>query len=163
MVVKSSRRWDWMASAGVIWILILIGLGGLVVLVPTLASELSGEFSEYRGDFLILVFLLGVPVVISLGILGLILLLLRRIRLDRMLTEASYNPIRWLVRLAASLAGSFVLIGVWLSIKNTLPPVIAIVLAVFALISLAVALVTNVLFGLLKQAVAHSDELREVI
>ncbi len=163
MVVKYSTRVTEAASACVIWILIFIGLGGLVVLVPALAGELSDQFSEYRGDFLILVFLLGVPVVIGLGILGLILLLLRRIRLDRMLTDVSYKPIRWLVRLAASLAGSFALIGVWLSIKNTLPPVIAIVLAVFALISLAVALVTHVLFGLLKQAVAHSDELREVI
>jgi Na+-driven multidrug efflux pump len=161
--VKSSKQWDWVVSESVIWILIFMGLGGLVVLVPALAGELSDQFSEYRGDFLILVFLLGVPVVIGLGILGLILLLLRRIRLDRMLTEVSYKPIRWLVRLAATLAGSFALIGVWLSIKNTLPPVIAIVLAVFALISLAVALVTHVLFGLLKQAVAHSDELREVI
>ncbi len=161
--MKSSKQWDWVVSESVIWILIFMGLGGLVVLVPALAGELSDQFSEYRGDFLILVFLLGVPVVIGLGILGLILLLLRRIRLDRMLTEVSYKPIRWLVRLAATLAGSFALIGVWLSIKNTLPPVIAIVLAVFALISLAVALVTHVLFGLLKQAVAHSDELREVI
>lgn len=134
-----------------------------MILVPAIAGELTAEFSQYESDFVILVALVGLPVLLGLAILGLILVLLRRIRLDRMLAPASYGPIRWLVLASALLAGSFVLIGIWLTMKNTLPPVIAIVLAVLALVSLAVSLVTNVLFELLKQAVAHSDELREVI
>lgn len=161
--MEHSNRVTAYAAGSVLWILILIGLGGLLILVPALAGELTSEFSQYQSDFMILAALLGLPVLIGLAILGLILVLLRRIRLDRMLAPASYGPIRWLVLASALLAGSFALIGVWLAVKNTLPPVIAIALAVFALVSLAVALVTNVLFGLLKQAVAHSDELREVI
>lgn len=161
--MKHSSRVTEQAAQTVLWLLILIGLGGLVILVPALAGELTAEFSQYQSDFMILAALLGLPVLIGLAILGLILVLLRRIRLDRMLAPASYGPIRWLVLASALLAGSFVLIGIWLTIKNTLPPVIAIVLAVLALVSLAVSLVTNVLIGLLKQAVAHSDELREVI
>lgn len=161
--MKHSSRVTAQAAQTVLWLLILIGLAGLVILVPALAGELTAEFSQYESDFVILVALLGLPVLIGLAILGLILVLLRRIRLDKMLAPATYGPIRWLVLASALLAGSFVLIGIWLIMKNTLPPVIAIVLAVFALVSLAVSLVTNVLFGLLKQAVAHSDELREVI
>ena len=161
--MEHSSRGTALAARLVLWILILIGLGGLVILVPAIAGELTAEFSQYESDFVILVALVGLPVLLGLAILGLILVLLRRIRLDRMLAPASYGPIRWLVLASGLLAGSFVLIGVWLTMKNTLPPVIAIVLAVFALVSLAVSLVTNVLFGLLKQAVAHSDELREVI
>jgi hypothetical protein len=162
-MLKNANRVTGFVAQSVLWILILVGLGGLVVLVPVLAGELTSEFSQYQNDFLILVGLLGLPVVIGLALLVLILVLLRRIRLDSMLAPASYGPIRWLVLSSFLLAGSFVLIGVWLTMKNTLPPVIAIVLAVFALIALAVALVTKVLFGLLKKAVAHSDELREVI
>jgi hypothetical protein len=161
--MKHSSRVTAQAAQTVLWLLILIGLGGLVILVPALAGELTAEFSQYESDFVILVALLGLPVLIGLAILGLILVLLRRIRLDKMLAAATYGPIRWLVFASALLAGSFVLIGIWLTMKNTLPPVIAIVLAVFALVSLTVSLVTSVLFGLLKQAVAHSDELREVI
>jgi hypothetical protein len=159
---KSNRVVE-LAASLVVWILILIGLVGLVVLVPALAGELADEFSEYQSDFVILVLLLGIPVAVGLAVLGLILVLLRRIRLDRMLAPASYGPIRWLALSSATLAGSFVLIGIWLTLKNTLPPVILIIMSVFALVSLAVSLVTSVLFGLLRKAVAHSDELSEVI
>ena len=159
---KSNRVVELTASI-VLWALVLIGSFGLIVLVPALAGELSNEFSEYQFDFAILVLLLGIPVGLGLAILGLIMLLLRRIKLDKMLAPTSYGPIRWLARSSAALAGSFVLIGIWLTLKNTLPPVILIVLSVFALVSLAVSLVTSVLFGLLRKAVAHSDELSEVI
>lgn len=159
----SDRNKAFVAAHIVLGLLLFAGVSGLVVIVPALAAELVGRYSEYESDFIILIALLGLPLLIGLATLGLILVLLRRIRLDRLLAPASYGPIRWLVLASALLAGSFVLIGVWLAMKNTLPPVIAIVLAVFALVSLAVSLVTNVLFGLLKQAVAHSDELREVI
>ena len=134
-----------------------------MVLVPALASELAAEFSEYRSDFIALVALLGTPVLIGLAILTIILILLRRIRHDKMLTSISFGAIKGLIITTSALSASFVLIAAWLSFKNTLPPVILIVLAVFSLIALAVALVTSVLFGLLKQAVTNSKELSEVI
>lgn len=161
--MKPLQPKGYVLATSVIWLLVVLVLAGLVGVVPALAGELTAEFSEYEKDFIILMLILGLPVVIGLSILGLVLVLLRRIRLDSMLTPSSYQPIRWLVFSSVALAGSFVLIGFWLTMKNTLPPVIAIVLALFALVSLAVSVVTNVLFGLLKQAVAHSEELREVI
>lgn len=161
--MKRLQTKGYVLSTSVIWMLVVLGLVGLVGLVPALAGELTAEFSEYENDFIVLTLILGLPVLIGLSILGLVLVLLRRINSDSMLAQSSYQPIRWLVFSSAALAGSFVLIGFWLTLKNTLPPVILIVLTVFTLISLAVSLVTNVLFGLLKQAVAHSEELSEVI
>lgn len=161
--MKHMQPRGYVFATSVIWLLVVLGLVGLVWIVPALAGELTAEFSEYENDFIVLTLLLGLPVLIGLSILGLVLVLLRRISLDSMLAPSSYQPIRWLVFSSAALAGSFVLIGFWLTLKNTLPPVILIVLTVFTLISLAVSLVTNVLFGLLKQAVAHSEELLEVI
>jgi len=161
--MKNTNRGSHLAAKLVIWMLLILGSLGLVVLVPALAGELTSEFSEYRSDFIVLVLLLATPVSIGLAILTIILLLMRRIRLDKMLTSNSFGPIKALIIAISALAASFVLIVGWLSLKNTLPPVILIILAVLSLISLAVALVTNVLFGLLKQAVANSEELSEVI
>lgn len=151
------------AAIIVLWVLLILGSGGLLVLVPALASELTAEFSEYRSDYIALVSLLGTPVLIGLAILTTILILLRRIRHDKILTSSSFGVIKWLIIATSALSVSFVLIATWLSYKNTLPPVILIVLTTFSLIALAVALVTSVLYGLLKQAVMNSEELSEVI
>lgn len=161
--MKDTTKASYLAAITVIWMLFILGSVGLIVLVPALASELTIEFSEYQSDFIALLLLLGTPVLIGLAILTIILILLRRIRHARMLSSAAFGGIKGLITTTSALSASFVLITTWLSFKNTLPPAILIVLAVFSLIALAVALVTNVLYGLLKQAVMNSVELSEVI
>ncbi|MEN9955081.1 MAG: hypothetical protein RLZZ41_745 [Actinomycetota bacterium] len=151
------------AAITVLWALLILGSGGLLVLVPALANELTAEFSEYRSDYMALVALLGTPVLIGLAILTIILILLRRIRHDKILTSSSFGSIKGLIIATSALSASFVSIAAWLSFKNTLPPVILIVLTTFSLIALAVALVTSVLYGLLRKAVMNSEELSEVI
>lgn len=158
-----SGKFSRMAASTVLWLLLLLGGFGLVVIVPALAFELASEFSQYQSDVFVLTLLLGTPVLIGVLILGLILILLRRVSKDQMLAPASYGWIRALVIASAGLAASFVTIGVWLTIKNTLPPVILLVLSALVLISLAVSLVTQALFGLLRKAVSQSEELNEVI
>jgi len=158
-----SGKFSRMAANTVLWLLVLLGLFGLVIIVPAMAFELASEFSQYQSDVFVLTLLLGTPVLIGVLILGLILILLRRVSRDQMLAPTSYRWIRALVVSTAALAASFATIGVWLTMKNTLPPVILIVLSVLVLISLAVSLVTHALFGLLRKAVSQSEELNEVI
>lgn len=159
----SDRSKVFAAAYGVLWLLLLVGVGGLVVIVPALAAELVGRYSEYRGEFVVVLILIGIPVLLGMSILGLVIALLEKIRTGSMLNQQSYGLIRALIGSTATLAGSFVLIGVWLSLKNTLPPIILIILVLLTLISLAVSLVASILFSLLRQAVDDTQELSEVI
>ena len=159
----SDRSKVFAAAYSVLWLLLLVGVGGLVVIVPALAAELVGRYSEYRGEFVVVLILIGIPVLLGMSILGLVIALLEKIRTGSMLNQQSYGLIRALIVSTATLAGSFVLIGVWLSLKNTLPPIILIILVLLTLISLAVSLVASILFSLLRQAVDDTQELSEVI
>jgi hypothetical protein len=133
------------------------------IAVPFAASWLVSEYSEYTNDFWIITGMLLAPALLAESLLVIILVLLRRIRVDQMFSVAAHKWVRALSYNAATLSGTFAVILVWLNIKNTLPPIIGLVLLIGFFLPLAVALVTRTLLVLLKKATAASEELEGVV
>ena len=161
-ILRGSERAIQIGTILVIGVLMMIGLLVSVV-VPFVASGLVDEYSEYANDFWVILGMLFAPTILAESLLVIILVLLRRIRVDQMFSNASH---KWVVSLsynAAALSATFVVILVWLSIKNTLPPVIALLLLIGIFLPLAVSLVTRSLLVLLKRATAKSEELEGVV
>ena len=149
-------------AISVIWILMIIGVV-VSIAIPFISSELVNEYSEYANDFWVITLLLMVPTVLAESLLSVILVLLRRIRIDQMFSGSAHKWVRALSYNAAGLSAAFAVIFVWLSAKNTLPPVIALVLIMAFFLPLAVALVTRTLLGLLQKATAATEELEGVV
>jgi hypothetical protein len=133
------------------------------IAVPFAASWLVSEHSEYTNDFWLITGMLLAPALLAESLLVIILVLLRRIRVDQMFSVAAHKWVRALSYNAAALSGTFAVILVWLNIKNTLPPIIGLVLLIGFFLPLAVALVTRTLLVLLKKATAASEELEGVV
>jgi hypothetical protein len=133
------------------------------IAVPFAASWLVSEYSEYTNDFWIITGMLLAPALLAESLLVIILVLLRRIRVDQMFSVAAHKWVRALSYNAATLSGTFAVILVWLNIKNTLPPIIGLVLLIGFFLPMAVALVTRTLLVLLKKATAASQELEGVV
>lgn len=151
-----------MGAIGIIWMLMLLGV--LVAFaVPLVASEFVSEYSEYANDFWVIAGLLIVPILLAESLLAIILVLLRRIRVDQMFSAIAHKWVRALSYNAGALSASFVLILVWLNIKNTLTPIIGLILVIGVFAPLAVALVTRSLLVLLKRATYASEELEGVV
>lgn len=149
-------------AIGVIWVLMLFGVLAAIAL-PFVASALVNEYREYANDFWVITGILLVPVILAETLLVIILVLLRRIRVDQMFSNSAHNWVRVLSYNAAALSVSFAVILVWLNIKNTLPPMVGLVLLIGFFLPLAVALVTRTLLVLLKQATVASEELEGVV
>lgn len=145
-----------------IWTLMLLGILVLIA-VPFGTAALVNQYSEYKNDFGVIVGMLFAPVVLAEALLGVILVLLRRIRVDQMFSVSAHRWVRGLAYIAAALSASFVVLLIWLNVKNTLPPAIGLILLVSFFVPLAVALVTRTLLVLLKQATAKSIELEGVV
>lgn len=108
-------------AIGIIWMLMLLGV--LVALaVPLVATEFVNEYSEYANDFWVIAGLLIIPILLAESLLAIILVLLRRIRVDQIFSPIAHKWVRALSYNAAALSASFVVILIWLNIKNTLPP-----------------------------------------
>jgi hypothetical protein len=149
-------------AISIIWILMLLGV--LVALaMPLVASEFVNEYSEYAKDFWVIAGLLIIPILSAESLLAIILVLLRRIRVDQMFSAAAHKWVRALSYNAGALSASFVLILIWLSINNTLPPIIGLILVIGVFAPLAVALVTRTLLVLLKRATYASEELKGLV
>lgn|GEM_PF-1037587 len=145
------------------WTLIFIGLIVQVFAVPELSQRLSVIYQEYAGDQTIIQVMLTVIVSVGQVSLGLISLLLARIKAQKLLSETT---LKWVQALATSLlavAATFTFLLVWLIGKNTLPPSLAGFLLVAILGSTTVALVTLSLKGVLKSAIATQLEMDGVI
>ena len=140
-----------------IWLLIVLGFAVHLAFVPAVTVELTATYSEYANDGLTIAALLIAPVAFGQILLILVFALLRRIHTDRMLTPQAF------IADAYALAASGLALLTWLSVKNTLPPIILAILLVFTLLALTVALVTTSLLALLKNATAAKLELEEVI
>ena len=157
---------DRLANAGAnvaIWLLLIIGAAAVVFIAPTLASALTARYEEYQGDFVSLMFLLSAPVAAVMSMLVIVLVLLQRIRADRMFSS---DVNRWIQALAISalmIALSILAILVWLAVKNTLPPLVLIALSVGFITALAIASVIRSLLALLRSAREAKDELAAVI
>jgi hypothetical protein len=153
---------SYMGAIGVIWILMFIGVLAAIA-APFLASTLASEYGEYAKDFWVITGLLLAPVFLAESLLVIILVLLRRIRIDQMFSSTAQKWVRVLSYNAGALSASFAAILIWLNIKNTLPPIIGLVLLLGFFLPLAVALVTRTLLVLLKRATAASEELEGVV
>lgn len=157
---------DKVALAGAnfaIWLLLLVGAAAVVFVTPSIAGQLTAAYVEYQGDFVNLVVLLSSPVVAVMSMLVIVLVLLKRIRADRMFSS---DVNRWIQALAISalgIASTFFAIIVWLSAKNTLPPLVLVVLLVGFITAMAIAFVIRSLLALLRSAKEAKDELAAVI
>ena len=143
--------------------LIFVGLVGQVFVIPYLSAELAQTFVEYANDQVLIQVMLTAVVLSGQITLGLIWLLLRRIRLQRLLTEAT---LKWVKALAASLisvGAAFIVLFAWLALKNTMPPSLAIALLLAVLVSATAALVTIALKQVLQEANSNRLELEGVI
>ena len=134
-----------------------------LIAVPFIASTLVAEYSEYINDFWVITGLLLAPTLLAQSLLIIILVLLRRIRVDQMFSVAAHRWVRALSYNAAALSATFAVILVWLNIKNSVPAIIGLVLLIGFFLPLAVALVTRTLLVLLKKATAASEELAGVV
>lgn len=161
--MKISSSISQLAANLILGFLVVLGATGLFWVVPAMAAGLAAQFSEYQANYEVLVLLLGAPVLLGTLLLVLIMILLQRIRLQQMFSRAALQWVQGLIVATTALAASFAAIGIWLTSKNTLPPLVFFALLTLGLISLAVALVTNELRGLLSNAIATSEELSEVI
>jgi hypothetical protein len=162
VIVNKLEKAANIGAISVIWMLMLLGV--LVSLaVPWVASEFVSEYGEYANDFWVIAGLLIVPILLAESLLAIILVLLRRIRVDQMFSAIAHKWVRALSYNAGALSASFVLILIWLSIKNTLPPIIGLILVIGVFAPLAVALVTRSLLVLLKRATHASSELEGVV
>lgn len=150
------------AAILIIWILMFFGVLTLIA-VPFIASTLVAEYSEYINDFWVITGLLLAPTLLAQSLLIIILVLLRRIRVDQMFSVAAHKWVRVLSYNAAALSATFAVILVWLNIKNSVPPIIGLVLFIGFFLPLAVALVTRTLLVLLKKATTASEELAGVV
>ena len=146
----------------VIWVLILLG-ALFSISVPFVASSLVDEYNEYANDLGVITALLFIPILLAVSLLAIILVLLRRIRIDQIFSATAHKWVRALSYNSAFLSASFVVILIWLNIKNTLPPIVALVLLIGFFVPLAVALVTRTLLFLLKRATSASEELEGVV
>lgn len=149
-------------AIGVIWVLMLFGV--LVsIAVPFVASSLVSEYSEYANDFWVIAALLILPILLAESLLVIILVLLRRIRIDQMFSSMAQKWVLALSYNAGALSVSFLVLLSWLSFKNTLPPIIGLIVLIGVFLPLAVALVTRTLLVLLKRATIANEELEGVV
>jgi hypothetical protein len=150
------------AGIVVIWVLMFFGVL-VAIAVPFVSSALVSEYVEYAHDFWPITVMLLAPALLAETLLAIILVLLRRVRVDQMFSVSAHRLVRALSYNASALSAAFVVVLVWLHLKNTLPPVIALVLLIGSFVPLAVALVTRTLLVLLKQATAANEELEGVV
>ena len=147
----------------IIWLLIALGVPTLLFVVPLLSVELASSYGEFSNEGLPIMALIGTPVLLGEALLVIVLILLGKIRKDRMFSPAVHKWVKLLAWDAAALACSFAVILFWLGAKNTLPPLVVLTLLVASMLSLAVALVTANLLALLRKATVATEELNGVI
>lgn len=162
VIVNTLDKTAYIGAIGVIWMLMILGVL-VACAVPLVASEFVSEYSEYANDFWVIAGLLIAPILLAESLLAIILVLLRRIRVDEMFSPIAHKWVRALSYNAGALSASFVVILIWLNVKNTLPPIIGLVLLIGVFVPMAVALVTRTLLVLLKRATYASEELEGVV
>ena len=150
-------------AQGLIWLLIGMGLFAEILAIPQVSVGLEQRYSEYNGDAaLIQSMLTGLVLLGQLGLV-LVILLLRRINSKQLLDVHSVKWVNGLISSSLGLSIVFVALLIWLSLENTMPPGLGILLLVAVFGSLALALITQSLKGVLLGAIDAQDELTGVI
>ena len=150
-------------AQGLIWLLVGMGLLAEIVAIPQVSVGLEKRYIEYNGDAgLIQSMLTGLVLLGQLGLV-LVVLLLRRINAKQLLVAHSVKWVNALISSSLGLSVVFVALLIWLSLENTMPPGVGILLLVAVFGSLALALITQSLKGVLLGAIDAQDELAGVI
>jgi len=146
-----------------IWALIAIGVAFLALFIPILSGELSETYTEYASDKLAIQILLSSVVVTGLVTLASIAWLLVRLKNSKLLLEPSLGVVSLLMFALFGVAASFASLLTWLSVKNTLPPSVLLILVVAILLATSAAFVVASLKNVLQEATAARQELEGVI
>ena len=136
-----------------------ISLAVPLVITPRLVNY----YDAFSNDYVITNLMFETPVLLALSLLVIILILLRRIQTDQILSSATTKWVKAFTAIAGFGALHFVFIGIWASSKNSLHQPTTFILTLLFIISLAVSLVAGSLLGLLKKATAANEELEGVV
>jgi hypothetical protein len=140
-----------------------LGVATLAVFMPVWADHLVEANPEYRSQSTVIRPLISAPVAIFELIALEVAYLLWLVHRDRMFSARVFKWVNLLGVTFLALATSFIAIGAWLTIKETLPPAVALVLAALSIVAAAVGLVTRSLLVLLRRATNATQELEGVI
>ncbi|MEO0024274.1 MAG: hypothetical protein RL196_715 [Actinomycetota bacterium] len=146
-----------------VWVIVLAGLLTQLFALPQVSESLSEQYQEYSRDKFFIQTLLTLIVFIGQISLGFIILLLRKVRHQKLLSEGTLKWVKALATSLAAVAGAFGVLICWLMSKNTLPPSLAAVLLLAILLSATMALITLALKGVLQSAIETHLELDGVI
>jgi hypothetical protein len=97
------------------------------------------------------------------SVLVVVSLLLRKVAQGNLLRESSRAQVSALSISFAALASSIIVLFVWLSSQNTMPPGLVLILFGGIALSIAAALVTRSLSSVLVEAISNREELEGVI
>lgn len=144
-------------------ILILAAAAVIYFVVPQFSLELASRYSEFSDDELTIQIALTIPMLSASAAFLEVMYLQRLVHLNRMFSRSVYKWVRLLAITALVLAASFVALGMWLSSKAALPPLVFLVLIALTIFCLAVSAVTHSLLKLLRRATSATEELEGVV
>ena len=161
--MNTLERLSYLIGSILLWLLFGMGALAAAFIAPAISESLTRTYSEYANDRLVIQLLLTTPVVLGMLIVLAVLLLVRLVHKDQIMSMSAYKWVRALTLTAFGLAASLLAIILWLNSKNTLPPLVGAVLVTATLLALAVGFVTLTLTSLLKRATTAVEELEGVI
>lgn len=150
-------------AATVLGILIALGFAIHLFAIPALSQELASTYVEYRGDRVLIQWLLSSIVGFGQLALGVVVYLLIRLKGQRLLESSSASAVRLLIGALLGIAGAVAGLMGWLIAQNTMPPALLLLLVISICVALAVALVTVALLEVLREAIVSKEELAGVI
>jgi len=155
LIVRSAMVFSFFLILMVLYISLAVPL----VITPRLVNY----YDAFTNDYVITNLMFETPVLLTLSLLVIILILLRRIQTDQILSSTTNKWVKAFTAIAGFGALHFVFIGIWASSKNSLHQPTTFILILLFIISLAVSLVAGSLLGLLKKATAANEELEGVV
>ena len=162
--MRSNNKTLVVRSAMVLTFSLLLMVLLILFAVPmVITPRLVNYYDAFANEYVITNLMFESPVLLTLSLLGIILLLLRRIQTDQILSSATNKWVKAFTAIAGFLALHFVFIGIWASSKNSLHQPTTFILILMFIISLAASLVSGSLLGLLKKATAANEELEGVV
>ena len=161
--MNTIERLSYLLGSILLWLLFGMGALAAAFIAPAISESLTRTYSEYANDRLVIQLLLTTPVVLGMLIVLAVLLLVRLVHKDQIMSISAYKWVRALALTAFGLAASLLAIILWLNSKNTLPPLVGAVFVTGTLLALAVGFVTLTLTSLLKRATTAVEELEGVI
>jgi len=146
-----------------IWFIILMGLAVLVFVIPLNSDLFQSRYVEFRGDALTIQFLTSLPVVCSMLSLVAITRLLNRIAYGGIHSPSSQKWVNILIGSSFAVGASFIILFVWLTTQNAMPPIAVIALLIGTAIAATFGFITLALKSVLLEATSDHEELEGLI